>query len=261
MEESQIGTLFYFGARVFLAQKGLTTDPHSHYAVSILISLTSKFKVIEESGVVLEFQAVVLAPNTYHTLSAENSDLIVLQIDPYGIDYASIAARFGRKGISEIPFENLEPVLSRCKNLFHEKVNCHTAKELFEDILTCVGTEKPSRVSLDPRVLSATRRMKSALPGSISVPELAKEAGFSETRFMHVFKLQMGLPVRQYQLWLRLHEAAKLLKEGGNLTEASHAAGFADQAHLSRTFKRMFGVQPSKFLGANTNVAVHFCVQ
>ncbi len=260
MVENRSGILFYFGGKVLLAHKGLVTDPHSHYAVSILISLSSPLKIVDDSEITREFQAVVLAPNTHHTLLAEHSDLIVLQIDPYGTDYAPIAARFGRKGIHEIPFGDLDPVMSRCKNLFYENLNCESAKELFEDILAAVGAEKPAKVSMDPRILAATERMKANLPNSISVPELAKGAGFSETRFMHVFKIQMGLPVRQYQLWLRLHEAAKLLKEGGNLTEASHAAGFADQAHLSRTFKRMFGVQPSKFLGPNNNVIVNFCV-
>lgn len=32
---------------------------------------------------------------------------------------------------------------------------------------------------------------------------------------------------------------------GAGLTEAAHRAGFADSAHLSRTFRAMFGVAPS----------------
>lgn len=32
---------------------------------------------------------------------------------------------------------------------------------------------------------------------------------------------------------------------GSSLTEAAHAAGFADSAHFSRTFRRMFGVAPA----------------
>ena len=90
--------------------------------------------------------------------------------------------------------------------------------------------------------------------------ELAAEVGLSEDRFMHVFKAQMGLPVRRYLLWLRLHRAARLMKAGVTLTEAAHGAGFADSAHMSRTFKENFGVPPSGFLSpVRGNVRVFVC--
>ena len=37
----------------------------------------------------------------------------------------------------------------------------------------------------------------------------------------------------------------RTLSVGGNLTDAATAAGFASSAHLSSTFKRMFGLSPS----------------
>ena len=76
---------------------------------------------------------------------------------------------------------------------------------------------------------------------------------------MHWFKEEFGIPLRQYLLWRRLHIAANLLQKGTNLTEASHAAGFADQSHLSKTFRKMFGVPPSKFLGQSEHFKVCFC--
>jgi AraC-like DNA-binding protein len=36
--------------------------------------------------------------------------------------------------------------------------------------------------------------------------------------------------------------ALQVYAEGRNLTEAAHAAGFADSAHFSRAFKRNFGL-------------------
>ena len=44
---------------------------------------------------------------------------------------------------------------------------------------------------------------------------------------------------------MRLERAAGELAHGRTLTEAAHAAGFADSAHLSRVFRRMFGIAPS----------------
>jgi AraC family transcriptional regulator len=46
-------------------------------------------------------------------------------------------------------------------------------------------------------------------------------------------------------LWTRLNEAIQIAMAGRSWTEASHAAGFADSAHLTRTFRRMFGMNPA----------------
>ena len=45
---------------------------------------------------------------------------------------------------------------------------------------------------------------------------------------------------------------------GANLTEAAHLAGFADSAHLSRTFRAMFGVAPS-LLFKPSQAGITFC--
>ena len=50
---------------------------------------------------------------------------------------------------------------------------------------------------------------------------------------------------RQYLLWTRLYSALVGLARGVPLTEAALGAGFADAAHLTRTFRRMVGIVPS----------------
>jgi AraC-like DNA-binding protein len=51
-----------------------------------------------------------------------------------------------------------------------------------------------------------------------------------------------GLPFRTYVVWLRLMRAVELYSAGSSLTDAAHGAGFSDSSHLSRTFRRMFGI-------------------
>jgi AraC-like DNA-binding protein len=64
----------------------------------------------------------------------------------------------------------------------------------------------------------------------------------SPSRLRHLFVEQTGLAFKTYVLWLRLVRALQVYSEGRNLTEASHAAGFADSAHFSRIFRRTFGL-------------------
>jgi len=54
----------------------------------------------------------------------------------------------------------------------------------------------------------------------------------------------MGTPLRPYVRWLRLQHAARELVSGRSVTQAAHVAGFADAAHLTRTFRRMLGATP-----------------
>ena len=53
------------------------------------------------------------------------------------------------------------------------------------------------------------------------------------------------LPVRPYLAWLRLQRAAAAIVAGTPLATAALDAGFADAAHMSRTFRRMLGMAPS----------------
>ena len=64
-------------------------------------------------------------------------------------------------------------------------------------------------------------------------------------RFAHLFRDNTGVPLRRYLLWLRLVEAIRLMASAASLTDVAHGVGFADSAHLTRTFRRMFGIAPS----------------
>lgn len=83
---------------------------------------------------------------------------------------------------------------------------------------------------------------------AISRKLLASASGLSESRFSHWFREQTGMPVRSYKKWLRLVRGIEQVLAGARLTEAAHIAGFSDQAHFTRTFVEMFGINPSNAL-------------
>lgn len=77
--------------------------------------------------------------------------------------------------------------------------------------------------------------------------DIAVELNLSESRFLHLFKDTMQIPWRPYLLWRRLICAVQTLQEGKSATEAAYIAGFSDSAHLSRTFKKQFGLSLSEY--------------
>jgi transcriptional regulator GlxA family with amidase domain len=62
---------------------------------------------------------------------------------------------------------------------------------------------------------------------------------------MHAFTESVGIPLRPYLAWLKLQRAAAGVAAGRQLAQVAVSAGFADAAHMTRAFRRMFGTAPS----------------
>jgi AraC-like DNA-binding protein len=100
---------------------------------------------------------------------------------------------------------------------------------------------------IHPRVNRVLKYVRERLgkEEDFSLKKLAALSGLSPSRFMHVFTESLGVPLRPYILWLRLQRGSCELMNGATATEAAHAAGFSDAAHLTRTFRRMLGTTPT----------------
>lgn len=97
----------------------------------------------------------------------------------------------------------------------------------------------------DPRTAKAIAKIQARLGGPITLAETAASVHLSPSRFRHLFIEQTGAVFRAYVLWLRLNIAIRAAMAGQSWTAAAHEAGFTDSAHLSRTFRRMFGIAPA----------------
>jgi AraC-like DNA-binding protein len=98
------------------------------------------------------------------------------------------------------------------------------------------------------------RLLQSSEPDSDrSLEALADAVGLSAGRLMHVFTESIGIPLRPYLAWLKLQRAAAAIVSGEPLSSAAAAAGFVDAGHMTRTFKRMFGVCPSELRPAGSH--------
>jgi AraC family transcriptional regulator len=83
------------------------------------------------------------------------------------------------------------------------------------------------------------------LGARLTIDMLAHEAGLSPAHFAHAFRESLGRPPHQYLLALRLERARRWLETTqASLSDIAQRAGFADQAHFTRLFKRAFGITP-----------------
>jgi AraC-like DNA-binding protein len=118
----------------------------------------------------------------------------------------------------------------------------------------------PSR-RLDPRVSAVLNRIQASEDLRVSLSMAAEMAFLSPSRFAHLFREQVGLPFSRYMLWRKLTRAMLAIASERTISDAAHAADFADAAHLTRTFYQMVGMAPSVLMrGIFAEIASPFSV-
>ncbi len=170
---------------------------------------------------------------------------IVILIDPLSQVGRRLCARLA--GADPVPLSEAE-----CERVLAEFERGRLGRWDMQSVRAAVGRTMdllaPDMVSddpIDPRVRSAVDFLMLESDQNISLTDLAARAGVSESRLAHLFRRDVGLPMRQYRLALRMEEAVKQISLGLSLADAAQAAGFSDSAHFCRICRRMFGNVPS----------------
>ncbi|WP_437966496.1 AraC family transcriptional regulator [Sorangium sp. So ce260] len=83
----------------------------------------------------------------------------------------------------------------------------------------------------------------------LTVERMAAVAGLSAAHFARAFRRSLGLAPHQYVLRQRLLRARQALEaRDADILNVARRLGFSDQAHLTRLFKREFGVTPGHYM-------------
>jgi len=93
---------------------------------------------------------------------------------------------------------------------------------------------------------------------NITIDDLAKVVGFSQSYFIRLFRNDVGVPPHAYVLARRLEKAEEMLRSSPDIPIKVVAieCGFSDQSHLTRLFKNKFSITPMKFRKVKTSKVV-----
>jgi AraC family transcriptional regulator len=105
------------------------------------------------------------------------------------------------------------------------------------------------RVGRPPRWLgSAEELLRARIGDPVGLSELATAVGVDAGHLARVFRARYGISVGEYGRRLRLDwAAAEIARDDRPIAEIATAAGFADQSHFTRLFRRHLGTTPARF--------------
>jgi AraC-like DNA-binding protein len=228
--------LYLWPQRLLVLGPAFAAKSHRHHAAQIALGLDGPVVFETPQAGLHRADALLIPPDTPHAHPAYGAAAL-LYLEPEGIEWAHLSGR-GNGGLALLPFDRRLRAVARraaagdavaarslAEGLIGEPVNCNPAH--------------------DALVTRARELIGRCLDGQITLAALARAVHRSPGRLAHRFRNAIGVPLRRYVLWCRVRAAAEAAMHGSSLTEAAHAAGFSDSAHLSRTFRSMFGIAPS----------------
>jgi AraC-like DNA-binding protein len=109
--------------------------------------------------------------------------------------------------------------------------------------------QAPAAASVRDAGLASRLRdlLDARVPAGVTLDEAARVLGAHPTHLVRAFTRELGLPPHRYLTGRRVDLARRLLLDGRPPAEVATAAGFYDQAHLTRHFRRLLGTSPARF--------------
>ncbi|HLW93443.1 MAG TPA: AraC family transcriptional regulator [Roseiarcus sp.] len=238
---------------------GAAFEPHRHdtYAIGVTLGGVQTFHYRGARRVSLPGEIIVLHPDETHDGGAGNDEGLryrMLYLEPsllrqgLGDEYAGLPF-VDRPVLTDDAFRN---ALLSTLGALDESLDELLADDLVAEIARALARHakrplKPLRkpawraanLARDYLEANATRPVRSA--------ELETISGLDRFALSRHFRAAFATSPHRFLLMRRLAHARRLIAKGDPLAEIAAAAGFADQSHLTRQFKRAFGMTPGRW--------------
>nr|WP_316639960.1 AraC family transcriptional regulator [uncultured Roseateles sp.] len=240
---------FWPGGSLWIGQGSGLSDWHDHHALQIALALDGvcRFRDREDGGW-STFTGALVRSHCQHQFEIDDTVVAHLFVEPETTAGRALSRRFADQGISPLPEAEHDAMAALLLGAHRRGAHADEMVATARDALALLTGAPSADAPVDPRIAKTLGYIRAHLHGPITLAEAAAAAALSPGRFRHLFVQETGSAFRAYLLWLRLNTAIQCAMAGQSWTSAAHEAGFADSAHLTRTFKRMFGINPATLL-------------
>jgi AraC family transcriptional regulator len=239
--------LFWRGGSLWIGLAGEPAGVHAHHAVQITLPFPGGYARFQcPSRNWTRYTAALVTADQPHAFEARGQFVAQIFVEPESHEGRQLRRRFGNDGIVALPPAMVEAQVEGLATAYRRRAS---DAALVASARTAVGSLSgavpQSQEPLDARIARAVELLRQRRGDAIPLSAVAAAVHLSPERFRHLFMKEIGVGLRAYLLWQRLERSLAAYVAGESLTEAAHTGGFADSAHFSRTFRRMFGLAPA----------------
>jgi AraC-like DNA-binding protein len=245
--------------RAWFAGEAYARHRHDTYGICSTDSGVQVFEYRGATRVSRPGQVVVLHPDEVHDGRAGTRDGFGYRIVYVEPSHIADAVRAIQGRARPLPFVR-EPVSDDARlaraidEAFHTGLTPLAADAIVADL--AAGLLAAERGSGDPArarqvdaaaVERACQFLDAERTRGVHSAELEAITGLTRYELARQFRLTVGTSPHRYLLARRLDLARQRMRAGRPLADVAAEAGFADQAHFTRTFKATFGLTPARY--------------
>jgi AraC family transcriptional regulator len=238
--------LFWRGGSLWIGLAGEATSRHAHHAVQIALPFPhGRVQFQDPAGNWTSYTAALVPAHQFHAFEARAQLVAQIFVEPESRDGRNLQRRYHNEAIVALQSVTLEHEIAELAAAYEARASDTALIALAGVVIATLSGSIPGPMPrTDERIARAIELVREKLGDAIPLGKMAAAVHLSPDRFRHLFVKETGVSFRAYLLWQRLERALAAYVAGETLTDAAHTGGFADSAHFSRTFRRMFGIAP-----------------
>ena len=220
----------------------LNAVSHSHCILQIFLSFDEPLQIVVGNTCV-NGKCIIVNKNVLHSVRNNGKAKLTILLEP--------SSGFARELISKIKGdylicdqENISKLQKKTEDLIYV-----TDKEKYADLVVdfaeYLGIDRNRKI-LDERIINVLEILQNCDSYDHTIESLADNVSLSASRLSHLFREQIGVPLKSYILFHQLEKAFTALLNGKNVTEAALLAGFDSPSHFASTVKKWMGMPASQ---------------
>ena len=242
--------IYFFRQRVLYIGNLPNVERHRPAVATLLVCLQGDCRMRSaEMGIDETRKSALLPAHFAREMRHGNRPVAMLWLEPGGDDYEALLHLMTRQAQGYgFAMKNESRAIAMLRDIHANQPSAAACRRQLDALLKPSRPRGPKSRPLDRRIRHALETMRRDPSQKHALEILSREVFLSPTRFTHLFKDEIGAPMRRYRMWLRFRKTLQRVAGGEIMTNAAREAGFTDSAHFSRAFRAMFGMRPSAIM-------------
>lgn len=215
---------------------------HKHWAMQLFLSLEKELE-ISVGGERVLCKCIVVNRNIPHSFSTGNIVHFSMIIEPTTSIAEQLDEIMERRDYHV--FDSTDIVqLQKSLLQFISSDEIKDYHNFITQLYQFCGLKNHSKI-FDNRIKELLLEIESCSCDTHLIGVFADKVALSQSRLSHLFREQVGIPLKSYIQFHQMQKAFLALLNGNNITEAAMLAGFDTPSHFAAVTKRMMGMPAS----------------